>query len=85
MAGEVLAALAVIRAEREDAEGFRSVFAAVLQRLEGICESERDRWRGLVDLVLSFALLRRPAEEHEAPLAAARNSQVEQAHREEIV
>src|SRR5712692_579566 len=38
-----LATMAVVRAEREEAEVFRTVFAAVLQRLESLSETERVR------------------------------------------
>jgi predicted transposase YdaD len=83
-AGEFLAALAVVRVERADAETFRAVFTRVLQRLEGLSEQERVRWEDLLWFVLSWALRRRPAEEQEQLLAAARSSQADALRQEEI-
>jgi hypothetical protein len=83
-AGEWLAALAVVRAERADPEVFREVFAAVLRRLEGLSESERMRWHDLLWFVLSWALRRRPGDEREGLLETARSSQMELKHREEV-
>jgi hypothetical protein len=83
-AGEWLAALAVVRAEREDAETFRQVLARVLRRLEGLSERERMRWHDLLHFVLSWALRRRPRGEQEEILGAARESQDDVRLREEI-
>jgi hypothetical protein len=83
-AGEWLAALAVVRAERSDEAAFREVFAAVLRRLEGLSEAERVRWQDLLWFVLSWGLRRRPGEERVPLLEAAEVSQSGVAHREEV-
>lgn len=83
-AGEWLASLAVVRAEREEAEAFRAVFAEVLRRLEGLSERETVRWHDLLWFVLSWGPRRRPAREREPLLEAARTSQVDVSHREEL-
>jgi hypothetical protein len=83
-AGEWLAALAVVRAERADEAAFRQVFAAVLRRLEGLSEAEKVRWHDLLWFVLSWGLRRRPGQEREPLLEAAEGSQFGVAHREEI-
>jgi predicted transposase YdaD len=83
-AGEWLAALAVVRAEREDEDSFREVFAAVLRRLEALSDPERMRWHDLLWFILSWALRRRPGRERGELLATARDSQSEVAHREEV-
>jgi hypothetical protein len=82
--GEWMQALAVVRAEREDVASFRAVFSAVLQRLEGLREQDPVRWHALVGFVLSWALRRRPGRERSELWAAARDSQAEMAHREEM-
>src|SRR5437879_3047863 len=83
-AGEWLAALAVVRAERADREAFREVFAAALRRLEGLSEAERVRWHDLLWFVLSWGLRRRPGREREELLDAARDSQTGAADRVEV-
>src|SRR5712691_6562000 len=59
-AAEWLAALAEVRAEREEGEAFRQVFIAVLRRLENLSEVEPVRWHDLLWFVLSWGLRRRP-------------------------
>jgi hypothetical protein len=83
-AGELLAALAVVRAEREAAASFREVFGRVLQRLEGVSERERMRWHDLLWFLLSWGLRRRPQEERAGLLEAAESSQTDMARREEV-
>lgn len=82
--GEWLAALAVVRAERAGSEAFRGVFQSVLQRLEGLSDSERMRWRDLLWFLLSWALRRRPSADRESLLDAARKSQMDVKHQEEV-
>jgi predicted transposase YdaD len=84
MAGEFLAALAVMRAEREDPETFRAVFVEVLRRLEALSQQEPVRWHDLLWFVLSWGLLRRPPAEREALMEAAQSSQADTLHQEEI-
>jgi hypothetical protein len=83
-AGELLAALAVVRAEREDAATFRTVFVAVLRRLEALSQQEPVRWQELLWFVLSWGLLRRPGEEREALMAEAQSSQTDVVRQEEV-
>jgi hypothetical protein len=83
-AGEWLAALAVVRAERAPTDEFIEVFRSVLRRLEGLSERERMRWRDLLWFVLSWALRRRPGADREGLLAAARSSQMDVKHQEEV-
>jgi predicted transposase YdaD len=84
MAGEFLTALAVVRAEREDTERFRTVFIEVLRRLEALSQQEPVRWHDLLWFVLSWGVLRRPAEEREPLLQAAQSSQTDALRREEV-
>lgn len=83
-AGEWLAALAVVRAERADEASFRETFAAVLQRLEALSEAQPVRWHDLLWFVLSWGLRRRPGQERERLMDAARDSQSAVAHRQEV-
>lgn len=83
-AGAWLAALAVARAEREEAGVFRTVFERVLKRLEGLHRDERVRWHDLLYFVLSWALRRRPGAEQVELLETARDSQEDVRLREEV-
>jgi hypothetical protein len=83
-AGEWMAAMAVVRAERAEEEAFRAVFASVLGRLEGLSEQEQVRWHDLLWFVLSWALRRRPSRERDEIFAAAEGSQAAVSHQEEI-
>jgi hypothetical protein len=82
-AGEWIQALAVVRAEREAATEFQAVFGEVL-RLEGLRDQDTMRWHALVGFVLSWAVRRRPGQERAQLWEAARDSQAEAAHREEM-
>jgi hypothetical protein len=73
-----------VRAEQADPETFERVFAEVLRRLESLSERESVRWHALLWFVLSWGMRRRPGEERERLLEAARNSQAAVLHREEI-
>jgi hypothetical protein len=83
-AGEWLAVLAVVRAEREDAETFRTVFSEVLRRLEALSQQEPVRWHDLLWFVLSWGLLRRPAAERDPLLIAAQSSQTDALRQDEV-
>jgi hypothetical protein len=83
-AGEWMAAMAVVRAERAEAEAFREVFAAVLKRLERLSATQTVRWHELLHFVLSWGLRRRSGRESEALLAIARSSHADARWREEI-
>lgn len=58
-----LNALAVVRATRDEASRFRSVFATAVERLAGLASRERMRWRDLMWMLISWALRRRPRQE----------------------
>jgi hypothetical protein len=82
--GEWMASLAVVRAEREVAAEYRAVFAAVMRRLEPLRDQDPMRWHDLMWFILSWTVRRRPGEEREALLEAARSSQMDLQHREEV-
>jgi hypothetical protein len=82
--GEFLVALAVVREERASSPAFLNVFTTVLQRLEGLSERDQVRWENLIWFVLSWGLRRRPEEEQTTLLEAARESQREVRHQEEM-
>jgi hypothetical protein len=52
--------LAVMRVEREQTEDFLSVFAPALGQLAALQDRETIRWRDLLEMVLRYALWRRP-------------------------
>jgi hypothetical protein len=52
--------LAVMRVEREESEDFLSVFAPAMRRLAALQDAETVRWRDLLEMVLRYALWRRP-------------------------
>src|SRR5207247_4551826 len=82
--GEWLAALAVVRAERDDEEAFREVFTAVLRRLERLSETEPVRWHDLLWFVLSWGLRRRALAEGEPLVRAAQASLQDRQRQEEM-
>jgi hypothetical protein len=84
-AGAWMKALAVVRAEREEAAAFQIVFAEVLRRLEPWSERENVRWHDLVRFVLSWAFWRRPGRERRQLVAVAQESQLAAAHRDEVM
>jgi hypothetical protein len=67
-------AMAVVRAEWAGPEEFAAVFAEGLGRLENWAKRDRVGWQQLVRLLLYWGLFRRPAGEHAAILATARQS-----------
>lgn len=83
-AGDWLAALAVVRAERDEREAFHAILGRVLSRLERLSDQERVRWHELLHFVLSWALRRRPGEERMETLETALKSQREVEHQEEV-
>jgi len=83
-AGEWMAAMAVVRAERAEAETFRQVFIAVLKRWERLSRTEGVRWHDLVYFLLSWGLRRRPGREQQGLLTAAQESQTDAQRREEM-
>jgi hypothetical protein len=83
-AGEWLNALAVVRADDEEAEAYRAVLGQVLRRLEGLADRDRVRWYELVRFALVWALYRRPRPEHEPLIATAQASQTNVARQKEV-
>jgi hypothetical protein len=74
--------LAVMRVEREATEDFLAVFAPALRRLADLHDRETIRWRDLLDMVLQYAMRRRPQTERAALREAA--CQANPAHQEEV-
>lgn len=68
-------ALAVVRADNQEAEAFRHILQDALRRLEGLAETEPARWRELLHFVLQWALYRRPNEERAGLIESAKASQ----------
>jgi flagellar biosynthesis/type III secretory pathway protein FliH len=77
-------ALAVVRAEREEADAFRSVFIEALERLAGLAETDRLEWEWLLRMLLGWGLLRRDRREHASLIAAVRQSRLSALLQEEI-
>jgi hypothetical protein len=82
--GEWMRALAVVRAEREESQTFRAVFAEALRRLEALSERETVRWHDLLWFVLSWALRRRPGRERSELVQSAQSSHADASHRTEV-
>jgi len=83
-AGEWLNALALVRADDEEADAFRTFLEQVLRRLEGLAERDRVRWYELVRFALIWALYRRPRPEREDLIAVAQASQTNVARQKEV-
>jgi hypothetical protein len=83
-AGAWLNALALVRADDEEAEAFRALLEQVLRRLEGLAERDRVRWYELMRFALVWALYRRPPPEREPLIAAAQASQTNVARQKEV-
>ena len=77
-------ALAVARAESESPELFREVYETTLRALEGSADEDPERWREMVDFVLTCALARGPEPDFEEWVDAARRSQARIEHAEEV-
>jgi hypothetical protein len=78
-----LRALAVIRAEEEDAATFEAVFVEVLRRLESLGGTEEMRRKDLLWFVISWAIRRRPEEEKGRIAAVAKAGQSNRVHQAE--
>jgi hypothetical protein len=68
-------ALAVLRAQGDEAAAFERVYVEAMRRLETLAGQDHVRWYDLMRIILSWALWRRPRGEREALLAAARATQ----------
>ena len=79
-----LKALAIVRAEQDDAETFQRLFDEVLRGLETVRSASPMRWHGLVQFVLSWAFRRRPRHETEQLKQLAVASQQGHERRQEM-
>jgi hypothetical protein len=77
-------ALAVVRAEAAEPEGFPAVLAEALRRLETLSQSDPVRWKELLWFLLSWALRRRPPNEHDATMRLVESSQTQASIRQEV-
>jgi hypothetical protein len=77
-------ALAVVRAEQEDAAAFRAVFVEALERLAGLAEGNRVEWERLLQMLLGWGLLRRDRREHAGLIEAVRQSRLSALRQQEI-
>jgi hypothetical protein len=68
-------ALAVLRAQGDEAAAFERVYVAAMRRLEALAGQDHVRWYDLMRIILSWALWRRPGAEREALLAVAQATQ----------
>jgi hypothetical protein len=68
---EWLETVAVIQTEGGERDVFRAVCCEALQRLEELQSRAPIRWWGLFQIIMTYALLRRPAEERDELLAMA--------------
>ncbi len=82
--GEWLKAMAVVRAERENAETYRNILTDVLHHLEPLHERDRVRWHDLLWFLLSWSVRRRTVDERAELIAAAATSHENVVLREEI-
>src|SRR5207248_6188978 len=83
-AGEWLRTLALLRADDEEADAFRTMLEQVLRRLEGLADRDQVRWYELVRFSLVWALYRRPPPEREELIAAAQASQTNVDRQKEV-
>jgi hypothetical protein len=82
--GEWLAALAVVRSERDAPEAFWAILAEVTRRLEPLSTQDPVRWQDLMWFLLSWALRRRPGEERDRVAATAATAMANAALQQEI-
>jgi hypothetical protein len=82
--GEWLQAMAVVRAERENAETYRNILTDVLHHLEPLHERDRVRWHDLLWFLLSWSVRRRAGNERTQLIAAAATSHENVALRREV-
>jgi hypothetical protein len=81
---EWLQTLAVIRAQDEGTASFQAVFEEALLRLEVVSGRDQVQWYDLVNIVLTWALWRRPPEERPALRAAAPATQANPVRKQEV-
>ena len=81
---EWLQALAVIRAQGEEAATFEAVYTEAVRRLQALHGRDHVRWYDLMRIVLTWATWRRPAPERATLLTAAQASPADPAHQKEI-
>jgi hypothetical protein len=64
-------ALAVLRAQGEEAPVFERVYVEAMRRLEALAAQDHVRWYDQMRIILSWGLWRRPRAERQTLLAAA--------------
>jgi hypothetical protein len=82
--GEWLRAMAVVRAERADADAYRDVLGETFRRLEPLSQNDWLRWHDLMWFLLSWFVRRRPGPEHGDLIAAATAAHENVAVRREV-
>jgi hypothetical protein len=77
-------ALAVLRAQGEEAAAFERVYVEALRRLAPLAGQDHVRWYDLMRIILSWALWRRPGPERQPLLAAAQAAQANVDRQKEV-
>ena len=77
-------ALAVLRAQGEEAAEFERVFVEAMRRLAPLACQDQVRWYDLMRIVVSWALWRRPAAERRTLVAAAQAAQADVNRQKEV-
>jgi hypothetical protein len=77
-------ALAVLRAQREEAPVFERVYVEAMRRLEALAAQDHLRWYDLMRIILSWGLWRRPRAERQTLLAAAQATQTNVDRQKEV-
>jgi hypothetical protein len=78
-------ALAVARAQGEEASVFRDVFREALERLASLAATNRVEWERLLQLLLGWGLLRRGHREHPGLIETVRQSRLDTLLQQEVV
>jgi hypothetical protein len=76
--------LAVLRVQSAEAAAFERIYIEALRRLEPLAGQDHVRWHELLKIILSWGLWRRPRQEREALLAAARAAQSDANRQKEV-
>jgi hypothetical protein len=79
-----LQALAVLRVDRAEEEAFRAVFTEAVEKLQIISTVEHVRWYYLVQMLLAWISLRRPAREREPLREIAKEHQPNPERRKDV-
>lgn len=74
----------MVRAEREETDVFLATLGQALRQLQPLSSQEPMRWQELLRFIVSWALYRRPQEEQERLVSAARASQEDAVRQQEV-